>query len=51
MPSVEKETKIAIEHGLVKDKDSSLVLEEHFRPNIPTAIATTPTRCWGRGRK
>ena len=50
MPSVEKETKIAIEHVLVKDKDSSLVLEEDFRPNIPT-IATSPTRCWGRGLK
>ena len=44
MPSVEKETNIAIEHGLVKDKDPSWVLEEHFRPNIPT-IATTPTGC------
>ena len=50
MPSGEKETKIAIEHVLVKDKDSSLVLEEHFRPNIPT-IATSPTRCWRRGLK
>ena len=51
MPSVEKETKIAIEHGLVKDKDSSLVLEEHFRPNIPTTATPPPTGCWGKGHK